>query len=105
MTLKQILGLDTRAERYTYGNDPAAGYVSAQKVPDRWVATTCRVTSSKRGGGRGPPSGYWVWNWRDISSTRTIPTASHPGWLRTASAASDFSNGRSSTVSRLRAWR
>ena len=45
MTLKQMLGLDTRAERYTYGNDPAAGYVSAQKVPDKWVSTTCGYCS------------------------------------------------------------
>src|SRR6185503_19198803 len=45
MTLKQMLGLDTRAERYTYANDPVAGYVSAQKVPDKWVATTCGYCS------------------------------------------------------------
>jgi assimilatory nitrate reductase catalytic subunit len=45
MTLKQMLGLDTRAERYSYANDPAAGYVSAQKVPDKWVATTCGYCS------------------------------------------------------------
>ena len=45
MTLKQMLGLDTRAERYTYSNDPVAGYVSAQKVPDKWVATTCGYCS------------------------------------------------------------
>ena len=45
MTLKQMLGLDTRAERYAYGNDPAAGYISAQKVPDKWVATTCGYCS------------------------------------------------------------
>ena len=45
MTLKQMLGLDTRAERYSYANDPVAGYVSAQKVPDKWVATTCGYCS------------------------------------------------------------
>ena len=45
MTLKQMLGLDTRAERYTYGNDPVAGYMSAQKVPEKWVATTCGYCS------------------------------------------------------------
>jgi anaerobic selenocysteine-containing dehydrogenase len=45
MTLKQLLGLDTRADRYTYGVDPVAGYVSAQKIPDRWVATTCGYCS------------------------------------------------------------
>jgi assimilatory nitrate reductase catalytic subunit len=45
MTLKQMLGLDTRADRYAYGSDPVSGYVSAQKVPDRWVATTCGYCS------------------------------------------------------------
>src|SRR5688572_29038837 len=45
MTLKQMLGLDTRADRYAYAVDPVAGYVSAQKVPDRWVATTCGYCS------------------------------------------------------------
>jgi assimilatory nitrate reductase catalytic subunit len=45
MTLKEMLGLDTRADRYTYGVDPVAGYVSAQKIPDRWVPTTCGYCS------------------------------------------------------------
>jgi anaerobic selenocysteine-containing dehydrogenase len=45
MTLKEMLGLDTRADRYTYGVDPVAGYVSAQKIPDRWVSTTCGYCS------------------------------------------------------------
>jgi anaerobic selenocysteine-containing dehydrogenase len=45
MTLKQMLGLDTRADRYTYGVDPVAGYVSSQKIPDRWVSTTCGYCS------------------------------------------------------------
>ena len=34
MTLKRLLGLDTRADRYAYAVDPVAGYISAQKVPD-----------------------------------------------------------------------
>ena len=45
MTLKQMLGLDTRADRYAYAVDPVAGYVSAQKVPDRWISTTCGYCS------------------------------------------------------------
>ena len=40
-----MLGLDTRADRYTYGVDPVAGYVSSQKIPDRWVSTTCGYCS------------------------------------------------------------
>jgi assimilatory nitrate reductase catalytic subunit len=45
MTLKELLGLDTRADRYRYEVDPVAGYVSAQKVPDRWISTTCGYCS------------------------------------------------------------
>jgi assimilatory nitrate reductase catalytic subunit len=45
MTLKQLLGLDTRAERYSYSVDPVAGYISSQKVPDRWIPTTCGYCS------------------------------------------------------------
>ena len=45
MNLKQMLGLDTRADRYSYAVDSESGYVSAQKVPDRWVATTCGYCS------------------------------------------------------------
>ena len=45
MTLKRLLGLDTRADRYSYASDPVAGYVSAQKIPDKWVATTCGYCS------------------------------------------------------------
>jgi assimilatory nitrate reductase catalytic subunit len=40
-----MLGLDTRADDYAYDTDPASGYVSAQKIPDRWVATTCGYCS------------------------------------------------------------
>ena len=45
MTLRRMLGLDTRAERYTYASDAELGYVSAQKVPERWVPTTCGYCS------------------------------------------------------------
>jgi len=45
VNLKRILGLDTCADRYQYGIDAASGYVSAQKIPDRWVATTCGYCS------------------------------------------------------------
>ena len=43
--LKRLIGLDTRAERYTYGEDPAVGYTSTQRIPDRWVSTTCGYCS------------------------------------------------------------
>jgi assimilatory nitrate reductase catalytic subunit len=45
MNVKRMLGLDTRAERYTYEVDPTAGYISSQRVPERWVATTCGYCS------------------------------------------------------------
>ena len=45
MTFKRLLGLDTRADRYSYAVDQVAGYVSAQKVPDRWIPTTCGYCS------------------------------------------------------------
>ena len=45
MTLKQMLGLDTRADRYAYGIDPVVGHLSAQKIPDKWVPTTCGYCS------------------------------------------------------------
>ena len=45
MSLKRLLGLDTRADRYAYGVDPIGGFMSAQKIPDRWVPTTCGYCS------------------------------------------------------------
>src|ERR671912_3027750 len=45
MTFKRLLGLDTRADRYSYAVDQVAGYVSNQKIPDRWVSTTCGYCS------------------------------------------------------------
>jgi anaerobic selenocysteine-containing dehydrogenase len=45
MNLKRILGLDTLEEKYSYASDPLTGYTSTQKIPDRWVATTCGYCS------------------------------------------------------------
>jgi len=45
MNLRRQLGLDTLAERYGYATDPDFGYTSAQKIPDRWIATTCGYCS------------------------------------------------------------
>jgi assimilatory nitrate reductase catalytic subunit len=45
MSLRSALGLDTRADRYTYGYDPAAGYTATRRIPDRWVPTTCGYCS------------------------------------------------------------
>jgi len=45
VSIRARLGLDTREERYAYGVDAIAGYISAQKIPDHWVATTCGYCS------------------------------------------------------------
>jgi assimilatory nitrate reductase catalytic subunit len=45
MNLARLVGLDIQRERYAYGTDPVSGFVSAQKIPDRWVATTCGYCS------------------------------------------------------------
>jgi anaerobic selenocysteine-containing dehydrogenase len=45
VTLKRWLGLDTRADRYSYTVDPVAGYTAAQRVPDKWIPTTCGYCS------------------------------------------------------------
>jgi assimilatory nitrate reductase catalytic subunit len=45
MNVKRLLGLDTHADRYAYTVDAEAGFISAQKAADRWVATTCGYCS------------------------------------------------------------
>ncbi|HEY3443875.1 MAG TPA: molybdopterin-dependent oxidoreductase [Paludibaculum sp.] len=42
---KQMLGLDILADKYSYANDAEYGYTSAEKVPERWVSTTCGYCS------------------------------------------------------------
>jgi assimilatory nitrate reductase catalytic subunit len=45
VNVRRLLGLDIDAARYAYGVDPIAGYISAQKMPDHWVPTTCGYCS------------------------------------------------------------
>src|SRR6266496_3750807 len=45
MNLRRQIGLDILSEKYAYASDPDHGYTSAQKIPDRWVATTCGYCS------------------------------------------------------------
>ena len=45
MNWKRILGLDNLKEKYAFSTNPDTGYTSAQKIPDRWVATTCGYCS------------------------------------------------------------
>ncbi|MGI4794114.1 MAG: molybdopterin-dependent oxidoreductase, partial [Janthinobacterium lividum] len=43
--LKRRLGLDTNQQKYAYGEDPRFGLVSASRVADEWVKTTCGYCS------------------------------------------------------------
>lgn len=43
--LKVALGFDIKAREYAYGYDPEHGYLSAQKIPEKWVKTTCGYCS------------------------------------------------------------
>ncbi|MGA9671469.1 MAG: molybdopterin-dependent oxidoreductase, partial [Terracidiphilus sp.] len=43
--LRRKLGIDTRPEKYSYAMDPRFGKVSASRVADRWVKTTCGYCS------------------------------------------------------------
>jgi anaerobic selenocysteine-containing dehydrogenase len=45
MNFKRKLGLDILSGKYSYADDPQFGHTSAQKIPDRWVATTCGYCS------------------------------------------------------------
>jgi anaerobic selenocysteine-containing dehydrogenase len=45
MNFMRKLGLDILSEKYSYADDPGYGHTSAQKIPDRWVATTCGYCS------------------------------------------------------------
>jgi anaerobic selenocysteine-containing dehydrogenase len=42
---KRVIGLDNLAEDYKFARGESTGYTSAQKIPDRWVATTCGYCS------------------------------------------------------------
>jgi len=45
MNLKRQLGLDILREKYAFANDPVMGYTSDQRIPDKWVSTTCGYCS------------------------------------------------------------
>jgi anaerobic selenocysteine-containing dehydrogenase len=69
MKWQRLLGLDIAAEEYAFGRSESTGYRSAQKIPDRWVATTCGYCSVGCGIEIGVKDG------RAISSR---PDAAHP---------------------------
>jgi len=39
--VKQFLGFDIRAEKYALADDAVFGKISAERVPDKWVFSTC----------------------------------------------------------------
>jgi anaerobic selenocysteine-containing dehydrogenase len=43
--LKQITGIDTRRDKYTYAKDPIFGHITESRVAERWVKTTCGYCS------------------------------------------------------------
>ena len=45
MNFLRKIGVDILSEKYSYAEDPQHGHTSAQKIPDRWVATTCGYCS------------------------------------------------------------
>ncbi len=45
MRIARTLGLDILKEKYAYASDEEAGYISTQRVAERWVRTTCGYCS------------------------------------------------------------
>ncbi len=43
--VRRALGIDTRRGKYSYGYDAEVGLISASRVADRWVKTTCGYCS------------------------------------------------------------
>lgn len=44
-TLARLIGLDNGARQYAYARSESTGYTAANKIPDKWVATTCGYCS------------------------------------------------------------
>ena len=43
--IKETLGFDIKKDEYAFGVDPQYGYLSQQKIPEKWVKTTCGYCS------------------------------------------------------------
>jgi anaerobic selenocysteine-containing dehydrogenase len=43
--IRRALGIDTRQGKYSYGYDPEFGLVSASRIAEKWVKTTCGYCS------------------------------------------------------------
>lgn len=42
---KRLLGLDILSDKYAYSNDAEHGWTSTEKIPEKWVKTTCGYCS------------------------------------------------------------
>jgi assimilatory nitrate reductase catalytic subunit len=69
MNFRQVIGLDILADQYAYARDEETGYTSAQRIPEKWVATTCGYCSV----GCGMEIGV-----RDGKAVAARPLDSHP---------------------------
>lgn len=69
MNVKRLLGLDNLAEEYKFERSDSTGYTSSQKIPDRWVPTTCGYCSV----GCGIEIGV-----KDERAVASRPNAAHP---------------------------
>ncbi|HTS36555.1 MAG TPA: nitrate reductase [Candidatus Solibacter sp.] len=45
MNFLRKIGVDILSGQYSYADDPQHGHTSAQKIPDRWIPTTCGYCS------------------------------------------------------------
>ena len=63
--ISRFLGIDTAVEKYRYGIDPQFGTMSASKIPDQWVKTTCGYCSVGCGMYLGVKNGKAVAVWGD----------------------------------------
>ncbi len=66
---KRVVGLDNLAEDYRFARSESTGYTSAQKIPDRWIGTTCGYCSV----GCGIEIGV-----KGNQATASRPLAAHP---------------------------
>jgi anaerobic selenocysteine-containing dehydrogenase len=66
---KRAIGVDTLQRDYAYARGESTGYTSANKIPDRWVPTTCGYCSV----GCGIEIGV-----KDGRAVASRPLASHP---------------------------
>jgi len=43
--IKRAVGMDIQSEKYTYGIDEQFGFMASEKIPQKWIKTTCGYCS------------------------------------------------------------